>query len=100
MVVPSAAFVPRPRVDAAVVRFVKRSDPVLAFDELKFVTDKMFLHPRKMLARSLRDQGILGINSPLPSCIPSDARPGALRENQIIELARCLRQRAVLTNIS
>jgi 16S rRNA (adenine1518-N6/adenine1519-N6)-dimethyltransferase len=90
--VPPTVFVPRPKVDSALVRLDRRAEPPVAVpsaDDLFALVRTGFAHRRKMLRRSLVP--MLGDRTPevlAASGIEPTARPEALGLEQWASLAR------------
>jgi 16S rRNA (adenine1518-N6/adenine1519-N6)-dimethyltransferase len=90
--VPPTVFVPRPKVDSALVRLDRRAEPPVAVpsaDDLFALVRTGFAHRRKMLRRSLVP--MLGDRTPAvlaASGIEPTARPEALGLEQWAALAR------------
>jgi 16S rRNA (adenine1518-N6/adenine1519-N6)-dimethyltransferase len=96
--VPPTVFVPRPKVDSALVRLDRRAEPPVAVpsaDDLFALVRTGFAQRRKMLRRSLVP--MLGDRTPAvlaASGIEPTARPEALGLEQWAVLARCAAEAA------
>lgn len=93
--VPSSAFVPRPKVDAAVVRIDRIEEPPdsLNANVLSFLTKVVFGQRRKMLRTSLKsyDPNIITLLRGVG--IRPDARPESLSVNEFCRLTRLLQSK-------
>jgi 16S rRNA A1518/A1519 N6-dimethyltransferase RsmA/KsgA/DIM1 with predicted DNA glycosylase/AP lyase activity len=85
-IVPSTSFTPRPKVDAGVVRLVKKASFAIPYGALQPIVQKIFSAPRKMLSSCL--QGHSSDMNNFPANISLCARPSALTNDQITELSR------------
>ena len=87
--VPPSVFVPRPKVESALVRLVRRSSPAVDVDRrvLFRLLDAGFGHRRKMLRRSLA--GVVDAPCFEEAGVPSSARPEELSLDEWARLTRC-----------
>jgi 16S rRNA (adenine1518-N6/adenine1519-N6)-dimethyltransferase len=97
--VPSGAFVPRPKVDSAVIRIVPITPEPLTLEEeqtLRLLTRSLFQWRRKQIGKSLRDHPELGV--PVDHLRPlldevgvaATDRPETLSPERFVTLARGL----------
>ncbi len=87
--VPPTVFVPKPKVDSAVIRFERRAvPPTIGHDQLASVVRKGFGQRRKMLRRSLAP--LLTEDEIASVGVAPTARAEELHVNQWVELAKLL----------
>jgi 16S rRNA (adenine1518-N6/adenine1519-N6)-dimethyltransferase len=91
--VPPTVFRPRPRVDSALVAFVRADGPRL--DDVRPVVDGAFAHRRKRLANSLALSGVAGREQAEEALArigkPKNARAEELAPQEFVALAEALR---------
>lgn len=91
--VPPTVFRPRPRVDSALVAFVRIESPPL--DEVRAIVEGAFAHRRKTLANALALTGVASREQAEAALAvvgrPANVRAEELAPPEFVELARALR---------
>ncbi|KAI8579498.1 hypothetical protein K450DRAFT_242382 [Umbelopsis ramanniana AG] len=94
--IPSSAFLPKPKVDAAIVHLRPLQYQEMPFDLLEDVLRFFFTRKRKSASHILNLlQSQLKLETALPSSIDSNARPENITTQQFIQLAISLREMGI-----